>query len=279
MNRRKMLHFLAATPCFAAPVYGFKPKPQRNYKIIVEAHRGNSISAPENTLIAISQALELGVDRVEIDLQFTEDEKLAVIHDDTVDRTTSGKGKVAELSYDYIKTLDAGSWKNKQYKGERVPLLEEVFELCKGKAMVNIDLKNADAVPSMAKTILDMNMENEVVITGKIPEATHAIRKSGANITMFYESSPEFNAARNAGNYAGAINIANKQARKTGLPGFLFHQGWVSKEIVYSAHLHGLAVNVYDVNTRESLKNMVNAGVNGIMTDDPKMVIDFLSEQ
>lgn len=277
MNRRKMLNCILATPLLVSSsnINGYG---QKHYcRILLEAHRGNSIAAPENTLVAVKQALEAGVDRVEIDLQCSKDGQPIVIHDDTVNRTTNGTGYVSELSYDYMKTLDAGSWKSEEYKGEKIPVLSEVFELCKGKAMVNIDLKNAAAVPSMVKTILDMDMENEVVITGKIPEASHLIRKSGANITMFYESSPEFNAIRSSGNVEAAIQIAINQARETGLPGFLFHAGWITKEIVYKAHLHGLAVNVYDVNTPEQTHEMIAAGVDGIMTDDPVLVRNILN--
>jgi glycerophosphoryl diester phosphodiesterase len=278
MNRRKLLNCILATPLLVSSANINRYGQNRYSGILVEAHRGNSISAPENTLVAIKQALEADVDRVEIDLQFSKDQKLVVIHDDTVDRTTNGSGNVSELHYEYMKTLDAGSWKSAEYKGEKIPLLNEVFELCKGKAMVNIDLKNADAVPSMVKSIIDMDMENEVVITGKIPEATNAIRKSGANITMFYESSPEFNAIRSEGNNDQVIQMAITQARKTGLPGFLFHAGWITKEIVYIAHLHGLAVNVYDVNTPEQTHEMIAAGVDGIMTDDPMLIRNILND-
>ena len=276
MNRRKMLGYTAAIP-LVIPLGLSSSKKTTSRKILIEAHRGNSVSAPENTLEAIRQAIDAGVDRVEIDLQFSKDQQLIVIHDDTVDRTTNGTGHVSELSYDYIKTLDAGSWKNSKFKGEKVPLLSEVFELCKEKAMVNIDLKNATAVPSMVKTIFEMNMENEVAITGKIPEATNAIRKLGGNITMFYESSPEFNAIRSSGKNNEAIQMAITQARKAGLPGFLFHAGWITKDIVYKAHLHGLAINVYDVNTPEQTSEMIAAGVDGIMTDDPEMVLNTLN--
>lgn len=272
MKRRKMLQYAAITPIMASAPTNLAIGKTKKRNVLIEAHRGNSVSAPENTLIAIDQALKIGVDRIEIDLQLTKDKKLAVIHDDTLDRTTDGSGMVSDHTWDEIRNLDAGSWKDARFKSVRIPLLEDVFDLCKGKSMVNIDLKNPYAVPFMVSVILDMNMEEDVVITGKVPQCANSIREAGASLTMFYESSPTFSSLRSEGKVLEAIKFAVKDVRKFGLPGFLFHSNWVNDEVVYIAHLHGLAVNVYDVNTTVILKKMLNAGVDGIMTDDPLLV-------
>jgi glycerophosphoryl diester phosphodiesterase len=271
MNRRQMLGYAAATPLFIPS--GLRHSHKTVYKkFLIEAHRGNSVSAPENTLPAIEQAINIGVDRVEIDLQFSNDNKPVVIHDDTLDRTTNGTGLVAQKTYEEIKSYDAGSWKSSQFKGTRVPLLHEVFELCKGKCMVNIDLKTTAAITEMVRTIKTMKMENDVVITGKVPSCVKPVRDAGLNITMFYESAPAFRELLDDGKYVEAVHFAVSDAREQALPGFLFHAGWINPEIVYLAHRHGLAVNVYDVNTIATLDNMMEANVDGIMTDDPKLI-------
>ncbi|HDI31391.1 MAG TPA: glycerophosphodiester phosphodiesterase, partial [Thermofilum sp.] len=89
--------------------------------MIVIGHRGMRFVEPENTLRAIERALRCGVDAVEVDVRMTKDGRLVLMHDETVDRTTDGEGRVRDLTFNEIRRLDAG-------KGERVPTLEEVLE-------------------------------------------------------------------------------------------------------------------------------------------------------
>lgn len=107
------------------------------------AHRGSKGNRPENTLAAFREAISLGVDGIELDVHMTSDNELVVIHDETVDRTTNGSGYIKDLSLQELKKLDAGSWFSDEYKGEKIPTLEEVFELLKDtKITLNIELKN-----------------------------------------------------------------------------------------------------------------------------------------
>ncbi|MGB9604791.1 MAG: glycerophosphodiester phosphodiesterase [Bryobacteraceae bacterium] len=109
--------------------------------ILVVAHRGALRYAPENTLAAFRKAIELGADLIEFDVRETRDGHLVVMHDDTVDRTTDGKDRVSALTLEQIKKLDAGSWFGAQFKGERVPTLDEALETIKAGAMPDIDFK------------------------------------------------------------------------------------------------------------------------------------------
>ncbi|MCS7313960.1 MAG: glycerophosphodiester phosphodiesterase family protein [Bryobacterales bacterium] len=108
---------------------------------LVVAHRGASRYAPENTLAAFRKAIELGADLIEFDVRETKDGHLVIMHDDTVDRTTDGEGRVSDLTLEQIKKLDAGSWFGPQFKGERVPTLEEALGTIKGGAMPDVDFK------------------------------------------------------------------------------------------------------------------------------------------
>ena len=108
----------------------------------VFAHRGASGYAPENTIVAIKKAIEMKADGIEIDIQLTKDGKIVVMHDWKVDRTTTGRGYVYELDYDYIKTLDAGQWFSKDFIGETVPTLEEVLDILPKDMMLNIEIKD-----------------------------------------------------------------------------------------------------------------------------------------
>ena len=109
--------------------------------IITVGHRGTVRFAPENTIAAFEKAIELGMDLIEIDVRETKDGHLVIMHDETVDRTTDGTGRVSELTLERIKQLDAGSWFGAQFKGERVPTLDEALKAMKGRALPDIDFK------------------------------------------------------------------------------------------------------------------------------------------
>src|SRR5260370_12880151 len=96
-------------------------------RVTVSAHRGASGYAPENTLAAFRLAQQLGADMVEFDVHLTADDRLVVIHDDTLERTTTGRGYVRDHSWDEIARLDAGVWYGPKFAGERVPLLDEAL--------------------------------------------------------------------------------------------------------------------------------------------------------
>lgn len=110
------------------------------------AHRGASGVAPENTMPAIRKALEYGADYIEIDVQLSKDRKIVLMHDKTVDRTTDGEGRVSELEWEYLKSLDAGTWFDKEYMGTPIPLLEEVLQEVDARAKLLIEIKNPKAI-------------------------------------------------------------------------------------------------------------------------------------
>ena len=114
-----------------------------NY-IEIFAHRGFSSKAPENTLAAFRLAAQLPIAGIELDVQLTKDNKVIVIHDEILDRVTNGKGFLKDYTYEELSKLDVGSWFSKEYAGERMPLLEEVFELYKDNSLIiDIELKTA----------------------------------------------------------------------------------------------------------------------------------------
>ena len=105
------------------------------------AHRGASAYAPENTFSAFDKALSLGVDQVELDVHFSEDGHIVVIHDDNLVRTTNGSGPVSAHSLAQLRSLDAGSWFGPEYAGERIRSLGEVLERYKGRLYLHIEIK------------------------------------------------------------------------------------------------------------------------------------------
>lgn len=105
------------------------------------AHRGASLERPECTLAAVRRAIEVGATAVEVDVRTSADGKLFILHDATLDRTTNGRGAANKLTLAELQKLDAGSWFEKKYKGERVPSLREALVSCRGKVDILLDLK------------------------------------------------------------------------------------------------------------------------------------------
>jgi len=114
---------------------------EHKHRILVVAHRGAAGTRPENTLASFRRAIELGADVIELDVHLTADGAAVVIHDDTVDRTTNGHGRVRDMTLAQIKQLDADSRFSPEYAGERVPTLEEVVALTGRRVPLSIELK------------------------------------------------------------------------------------------------------------------------------------------
>jgi glycerophosphoryl diester phosphodiesterase len=114
----------------------------RSGRMLLGGHRGNADEYPENTLASFRSAIELDVDLIECDVHLSEDGGLPVIHDHLLDRTTSGSGLVRDYTMAELKRFDAGSWKDPRFRDERIPSLDEVLAVAKGKVGVAIEIKN-----------------------------------------------------------------------------------------------------------------------------------------
>ncbi len=137
-------------------------------KILVLGHRGYSAKYPENTILAFRKAIEAGADGVELDVWLTKDGEVVVIHDETVDRTSNGNGKVKEMTLDELKELDFGN-------GERIPTLEGVFEAIPEDAIVNVEVKDFDAVKKTAE-IIGNNNPSRVMVSSFFLDALREYR-------------------------------------------------------------------------------------------------------
>ncbi|MBU1001175.1 MAG: glycerophosphodiester phosphodiesterase [Proteobacteria bacterium] len=122
------------------------------------AHRGFSAKYPENTLAAFQAALDAGAEGIELDVTLTRDGQLVVIHDETLERTTSGTGSVSALDLAELRTLDAGIWFGPEFAGQRLPLLTEVLDMVGGKMLVNIEIK-----PEAAHVPAEVPVERQVL--------------------------------------------------------------------------------------------------------------------
>lgn len=150
---------------------------------ICMAHRGWSGKAPENTLAAIRLAVEEpGISAMEIDVQLTRDGVPVLIHDFTLERTTTGSGLVLNHTLAELQELDAGSWFDEKFAGEKIPTLEEALLVVKGRCTLNIELKaTSDMYPGIAEKVLELlekhDMKHEVYITSFDHELIRHVRE------------------------------------------------------------------------------------------------------
>src|SRR5713101_6177113 len=141
----------------------------RSGRMLLGGHRGNPDECPENTLASFQSAIDLGVDLIECDVHRSDDGRLPVIHDHLLDRTTDGSGLVRDHSMAELKRFDAGSWKDPRFTGERIPSLDEVLALAKGRVGVAIEIKNlplpyAGIEEAVVQAVNDAGMVQEVVV-------------------------------------------------------------------------------------------------------------------
>ncbi|CAD5243792.1 glycerophosphodiester phosphodiesterase family protein [Thermococcus camini] len=138
-------------------------------KVIVLGHRGYSARYPENTLLAFKKAVEAGANGIELDVWLTKDGEVVVIHDDTVDRTSNGSGKVKDMTLNELKSLDFGN-------GEMIPTLEETFEALPEDILINVEIKDVEAVKKTA-AIIGANNPSRVMVSSFLIDALREYRK------------------------------------------------------------------------------------------------------
>jgi glycerophosphoryl diester phosphodiesterase len=137
--------------------------PMSQNEIVVIAHRGDHIIAPENSILSIQHAIFDGADYVELDIRTTKDGKMVLMHDGTVDRMTNGHGKINELSFDTIRSLKLYNKSITYSDTVQVPTFEEALAFCKNKINIYLDFKNAN-VQQAYDAIMKANMQNQLVV-------------------------------------------------------------------------------------------------------------------
>ncbi|MGH7841454.1 MAG: glycerophosphodiester phosphodiesterase [Candidatus Binataceae bacterium] len=220
------------------------------------AHRGASADFPENTVAAFEAAIAAGADMCELDVHRTADGAIVVIHDDTVDRTTAGRGRVAELTLAQIRQFDAGSWFGASFAAERIPLLSEVLDLAHGRCALNIELKAPGVAAQVCAMLRDRRAEESSLVSSFDAEALAHLRSLAPQIRvgLLASSRP-----------ARALQRAMKLKAAAVNPGFEL----VSAEFCAQAHRHGLAIYAWTVDDPLEMRKMIGAGVDGIMTNHP----------
>lgn len=235
---------------------------------LVVAHRGFSSVYPENTLEAVQAAIDIGADAVEIDARISKDGVVYCLHDDTLDRTTDGTGRARDKTMAELKALDAGSFKDKKFKGAKIPTFEEVLMLCKGKVPVLIDLKEGNAANTICDIVLKHDAIGDVILScggGKVA-STYQERLPGCTmIKISGEISPTINQAE-----------YYKSMKKTGFDAiFCMFQKPLTFDIL-KARKHGLSLYVWTINDAHNMIQAWKLGADAIITDRPDLAIKTL---
>ncbi len=231
---------------------------------LIIAHRGDSANAPENTLAAFRLAYENGADGIELDAMLSADQQLVVIHDDTLDRTSNGHGKVGEMPLTALRELDAGTWFNPKFKGEPIPLLDEVFTELGGKFLINVELKNyktpKDQLPELVVALVKKHALSDSVLLSSF---------NARNLLRAKSLAPEIRTGLLTLPGLLGLPMRGFLGRRYGADDLHPYYRDVSAKMVQTRHLMGQKVNVWTVDAPNDLRRMQSCGVDMIICNDP----------
>ena len=239
---------------------------------LVIAHRGSSGVAPENTIASFELAVAQGARAVECDVVLSADGVPVVIHDTTLDRTTTGTGNVADHAWSDLASLDAGSWKGAAYASEPLPRLGDLLRAAVGRARIVIELKDGDPhhLAVATREAIAANPGVEVGVISFIPDVVRAVRQIIPEVAVgfLYWERQEF-----ARDIPGVIKMAHEMDAH-----FLGPQTTlVSAELCRAAHAAGLPVSTWTANDPDVMRRLVADGVDAITTDWPDRALATIS--
>lgn len=240
---------------------------------LIIAHRGASACAPENTLAAFRLAAEQGAEAIELDVDLTRDGHIIVMHDATIDRTTTGRGRVGTLTLAEVQRVDAGVWKGAAFAGERVPLLEEVLQAVGQRVLINVEVKDMSwrsrgVEAKVAALIRRYDLLDRVIISSFNPLALRRSKQLEPRLACGLLYSPAEPIFLRQAWFAALIPGLN--ARHP-------HHSLATAERVRNYHARGQRVNVWTVNDAATCRTMVAVGVDGLIGDDPQLIHQALA--
>lgn len=241
--------------------------PKTKYNLVVIAHRGDHTKVPENTIASLKEAIKSGADYAEIDLRTTKDGHLVLQHDATVDRMTNGTGKIKDLTLSEIQQLKVNNKNKPSKKVYRIPTFEEVLKTCKNKINIYLDFKDADVAETF-RQIQAAGMENQVVVyVNSIPQ-----------YKQWREIAPKIPLITSV-----IEGITNKEQLS-------FFLGQASIEVLDNVYDTGMIATANDNEVAvwmdvesddespEIWNSALSKGIQGIQTDHPKGLIEYLNK-
>ena len=231
---------------------------RKSFRVI--AHRGASGHAPENTLAAFEKGLELGADMLELDIHMSKDGELVVIHDPTLDRTTNGSGYIKNHTTKELKQFDA-SKRFESYRGERIPILQEVFDLAKKRATFAIEIKNCPILyPEIEKKLVRMIEKNDIVDEALVIAFYHP------SLREIKRLNPDI---KTGILYSGGLIEPWVVAETVGASALHPKYEYTMADMVAEAHKRDYLVHPWTINSVPEIEQWIKYGVDGIASDFP----------
>jgi glycerophosphoryl diester phosphodiesterase len=231
------------------------------------AHRGNSSAAPENTLAAFRAALDSGAEGVEFDVQLSRDGVPVVIHDENLERTTSGRGQVSERTLEELKRLDAGAWFAPEHADARIPTLEEVLRVLRDSALaIHIELKTGELpYPGLVDIVVKMVRYLELTQRVRFSSFNHHTLLQAARLAPEIPRAPLF--------YAHLIEPW-RYAQAHGFQAVHVERHSCTPDLVRGCREAGLPLRVYTVNAEADFRALAAMGVDAVFTDRPRKLAE-----
>lgn len=272
MNKKLLIGTGVALSLLFSPIsQAFAAEPTTGERKQVDniAHRGATGYAPENTVAGFDLAVDMKADYIEIDVQRSKDGELVVIHDTSVDRTTDGTGKVGGLTFDYLRSLDAGSWKGEQFAGEPIPTFEEILDRYHGKVGILIELKAPELYPGIEEQVadklkernLDKPQNEKIIIQSFNFESMKTMDQLLPNVPI------------------GVLTSNRADTTAEALQEFSAYADWfnpsygiVTEELVNQVHSLGMQIGSWTVRSQDAADFLFEMDVDAIITDYPDYV-------
>jgi glycerophosphoryl diester phosphodiesterase len=241
-------------------------------KVLTIAHRGASQVAPENTIPAITKALEAGAEMLALEIQKTIDNVPMVIADVSLDRTTNGSGRVVRMKAKEIQALDAGSWFNAEFKGAKVPTLADAIKAVGSKGRLMLSLPETRGDTPWAQNLLEVLKER------KKPAEDVLVFGDSDSLKSFRELAKDFSYCLALGEKVDGWLYLEK-ADKNGLKIVRPFRTQVDSVLVGQAHAKNMQVYAYFANDPDDLEELVELKVDGIVTGRPDRLKALLSKE
>lgn len=232
-------------------------------------HRGAPAAAPENTVAAFRRAVELGADGVELDVQLTRDGALVVLHDETVDRTTNGRGLLRDLGFEEVRRLDAGSWFKSSFAGERVPTLTEALAVLPAGALVDVEMKEGshDRTALVRQTLVCARVE-----VGRLRPYLSSFDTGLLDLARSEGWKGELGVLAADGDWSWAV----RKARDLGARVIVPYESSVEN---VTPRPDGFLLIPYTVNDPDRASRLVELGCLGLITNHPDIMVRHLSDR
>lgn len=227
----------------------------------IVGHRGAMGHAPENTLASFSRALEMGVDAIELDVHLSQDGEVVVIHDEQLERTTNGRGLVRDHTLVSLKSLDAGVSSGRDFQGETIPTLEEVFELLADRVPLIIEIKNLPMPHAEIESrVLDVAASANALQRIQIISFDHPTIKRVRDLNADVATGLI---------YVGRLLDPVALARQAGASALCPHWTSIQAMDVRLAHQAGVSIHAWATSDAGTIRRLASLDVDSVATNDP----------